>query len=100
MPYSVHQNGLVHISHLTCVFVKDPREVVKTGDKVKVKAIEIDVAHKRIALSMRLQGGLGRVREKLALTPRFIQFLKCVICIKIKSSRKYAIYTNLIFSCF
>lgn len=49
----VHQDGLVHISHLADVFVKDPRDVVKTGQMVKVKVIEIDVARKRIALSMK-----------------------------------------------
>ncbi|OQK15985.1 RNA-binding transcriptional accessory protein [Methyloprofundus sedimenti] len=49
----VHQDGLVHISHLADVFVKDPREVVKTGDMVKVKVMEVDVARKRIALSMK-----------------------------------------------
>ncbi len=49
----VHQDGLVHISHLADVFVKDPRDVVKTGEMVKVKVIEIDVARKRIALSMK-----------------------------------------------
>lgn len=50
----VHQDGLVHISALTNKFVKDPREVVKTGDLVKVKVIEVDVKRKRISLSMRL----------------------------------------------
>lgn len=50
----VHQDGLVHISMLANKFVKDPREVVKTGDIVKVKVMEVDVARKRIALSMRL----------------------------------------------
>lgn len=49
----VHQDGLVHISHLADVFVKDPRDVVKTGEMVKVKVLEIDVARKRIALSMK-----------------------------------------------
>jgi uncharacterized protein len=49
----VHQDGLVHISHLADVFVKDPRDVVKTGEMVKVKVIEVDVARKRIALSMK-----------------------------------------------
>ncbi len=49
----VHQDGLVHISHLADVFVKDPREVVKTGEMVKVKVLEIDIARKRIALSMK-----------------------------------------------
>jgi uncharacterized protein len=50
----VHQDGLVHISALSNKFVKDPREVVKTGDVVKVKVLEIDLPRKRIALTMRL----------------------------------------------
>jgi len=50
----VHQDGLVHISALSSTFVKDPREVVKAGDVVKVKVMEVDVQRKRIALSMRL----------------------------------------------
>ncbi|TYT26396.1 RNA-binding transcriptional accessory protein [Luteimonas viscosa] len=50
----VHQDGLVHISALADRFVKDPREVVKAGDIVKVKVLEVDVARKRIALSCRL----------------------------------------------
>jgi uncharacterized protein len=50
----VHQDGLVHISMLANKFVKDPREVVKAGDVVKVKVLEVDVARKRIALTMRL----------------------------------------------
>lgn len=50
----VHQDGLVHISHLADRFVKDPREVVKAGQTVKVKVIEIDLERKRIALTMRL----------------------------------------------
>lgn len=49
----VHQDGLVHISHLADVFVKDPRDVVKTGEMVKVKVLEVDVTRKRIALSMK-----------------------------------------------
>lgn len=50
----VHQDGLVHISALANRFIKDPRDVVKTGDIVKVKVIEIDQKRNRIALSMRL----------------------------------------------
>ncbi len=50
----VHQDGLVHISALSETFVKDPREVVKAGDIVKVKVMEVDVARKRIGLSMRM----------------------------------------------
>ncbi|MGJ4803184.1 Tex family protein [Luteimonas sp. SDU82] len=50
----VHQDGLIHISALSDRFVKDPREVVKAGDIVKVKVLEVDVARKRIALTRRL----------------------------------------------
>ena len=50
----VHQDGLVHISALSNKFIKDPREVVKTGDIVKVKVMAVDVKRKRIGLSMRL----------------------------------------------
>ena len=50
----VHQDGLVHISALSEKFVKDPREVVKTGDIVKVKVMEVEIQRQRIALSMRL----------------------------------------------
>ncbi|MGJ0490678.1 Tex family protein [Methylobacter sp.] len=49
----VHQDGLVHISHLSDTFVKDPREVVKTGDLVKVKVLKVDVERKRISLTMK-----------------------------------------------
>ena len=51
----VHQDGLVHISALSNTFVKDPRTVVKAGDIVKVKVMEVDIPRKRIALSMRLE---------------------------------------------
>ncbi|MBI5463232.1 MAG: RNA-binding transcriptional accessory protein [Gammaproteobacteria bacterium] len=50
----VHQDGLVHISVLADKFVKDPRDVVKAGDVVKVKVVDIDPARKRISLTMRL----------------------------------------------
>ncbi|MFI3196269.1 MAG: Tex family protein [Methylococcaceae bacterium] len=49
----VHQDGLIHISHLSDTFIKDPREAVKTGDMVNVKVLEVDVERKRIALSMK-----------------------------------------------
>ncbi|NOT13450.1 MAG: RNA-binding transcriptional accessory protein [Methylococcaceae bacterium] len=49
----VHQDGLVHISHLSDTFIKDPRDAVKTGDMVKVKVLEVDVDRKRISLSMK-----------------------------------------------
>ncbi|MFT3963514.1 Tex family protein [Propionivibrio sp.] len=50
----VHQDGLVHISALSNKFVKDPREVVKAGDVVRVKVLEVDLPRSRIALTMRL----------------------------------------------
>ncbi|GFD72285.1 Tex family protein [Alteromonas marina] len=50
----VHQDGLVHISALTNKFISDPREVVKAGDIVKVKVLEVDVPRKRISFTMRL----------------------------------------------
>ena len=50
----VHQDGLVHISAMAEKFVKDPREIVKAGDLVKVKVLEVDLKRKRIALRMRL----------------------------------------------
>ncbi|MHB8471348.1 MAG: Tex family protein [Gammaproteobacteria bacterium] len=50
----VHQDGLVHISMLAAGYVKDPREVVKAGDVVKVKVLEVDIARQRVALTMRL----------------------------------------------
>jgi protein Tex len=49
----VHQDGLVHVSQLADRFVKDPAEVVKVGDKIKVRVLEVDLARKRIALSAR-----------------------------------------------
>jgi protein Tex len=50
----VHQDGLVHISAMSKTFIKDPREVVKSGDIVKVKVLEVEVDRKRIALTLRL----------------------------------------------
>ncbi len=76
----VHQDGLVHISALSDKFVKDPREVVKAGDVVKVKVLEVDAKRKRIALTMRLadkarehgSGDIGRApasnRERQAVS--------------------------------
>ncbi|KKD00123.1 Tex family protein [Photobacterium halotolerans] len=56
----VHQDGLVHISALSDKFISDPREVVKAGDVVKVKVMEVDLQRKRIALSMRLSDEPGQ----------------------------------------
>lgn len=62
----VHQDGLVHISSLTDRFVKDPREVVKAGDIVRVKVLEVDVPRKRISLTMRLDEKAGQPTRKPA----------------------------------
>ncbi|MDO1581232.1 Tex family protein [Rhizobium oryzicola] len=53
----VHQDGLVHVSQLADRFVKDPHEVVKAGDVVKVRVVEVDAKRKRIGLTMRKDGG-------------------------------------------
>ena len=58
----MHQDGLVHISALSDRYVKDPREVVKAGDIVKVKVLEVDVARKRIALTRRMDDPVGEAR--------------------------------------
>jgi protein Tex len=58
----VHQDGLVHISALSDKFVKDPRSVVKVGDVVKVKVMEVDAPRKRIALTCRLDDVPGEAR--------------------------------------
>jgi uncharacterized protein len=64
----VHQDGLAHVSALSKTFVKDPRDVVKPGDIVKVKVLDVDIPRKRISLTLRLddeaaakgQGGAGQ----------------------------------------
>jgi protein Tex len=63
----VHQDGLVHVSQLADRFVKDPHEVVKAGDVVKVRVVEVDVARKRIGLTMR--SGAQEPRDKPAPAP-------------------------------
>ncbi|WP_373050098.1 Tex family protein [Thalassovita aquimarina] len=73
----VHQDGLVHVSQLADRFVKDPHEVVKAGDIVKVRVTEVDVPRNRIGLSMRKDGGKpgparggdGRGRDKFSGKP-------------------------------
>src|SRR2546429_3467838 len=55
----VHQDGLVHISAMSKSFIKDPREVVKSGDIVKVKVLEVEVERKRIALTLRMDDAVG-----------------------------------------
>ncbi|WP_425411929.1 Tex family protein [Magnetospirillum moscoviense] len=71
----VHQDGLVHVSALADRFVKDPHEVVKPGDVVRVKVIEVDLKRKRIALSMRMGDSPGKEqaparREPTQAAPR------------------------------
>jgi len=56
----VHQDGLVHVSAMSKTFVKDPREVVKPGDIVRVKVLEVDIPRKRIGLTLRLDDEIGR----------------------------------------
>jgi len=60
----VHQDGLVHVSQLSNKFVNDAREVVKTGDIVKVKVLEVDLARKRISLTMKLDAPAGGRAER------------------------------------
>ncbi|UWR93383.1 RNA-binding transcriptional accessory protein [Phaeobacter inhibens] len=62
----VHQDGLVHVSQLADRFVKDPHEVVKTGQVVKVTVTEVDVPRKRIALTMKKDGGASAKEERTA----------------------------------
>jgi uncharacterized protein len=65
----VHQDGLVHISALAEKFVKDPRDVVRVGQTVQVKVQEVDIARKRIALTMRLNDDAGPVRRGVEPRP-------------------------------
>jgi len=66
----VHQDGLVHISALADKFVKDPRDVVKTGDIVKVKVIEVEIQRKRIALSMKMSDEAHSSKTKSSETEK------------------------------
>ena len=66
----VHQDGLVHISALSHKFVRDPREVVKTGDTVKVKVLDVDLERKRVALTMRLDDETEKGRKMAEAAPR------------------------------
>jgi protein Tex len=65
----VHQDGLVHISAMSKTFIKDPREVVKSGDIVKVKVLEVETDRKRIALTLRLDDEIEGNGYRLAPTP-------------------------------
>ncbi|WP_027575715.1 Tex family protein [Bradyrhizobium sp. WSM1743] len=59
----VHQDGLVHISAMSKTYIKDPREVVKPGDIVKVKVLDFEVARKRISLTLRLDDEVGTKKD-------------------------------------
>ena len=65
----VHQDGLVHISMLADSFVKDPRDVVKAGDIVKVKVLEVDVPRQRISLTMRMGDQPGATSQARGAAP-------------------------------
>jgi len=66
----VHQDGLVHVSQLADRFIKDAHEVVKAGDVVKVRVVEVDIKRKRIGLSMRKDGGTPQERRGGEAPPR------------------------------
>ena len=70
----VHQDGLVHVSQLADKFVKDPHEVVKAGDVVKVRVVEVDIPRKRIGLTMRKDGGEPAPRSAAPAKPRDMKF--------------------------
>jgi len=65
----VHQDGLVHVSAMSRSFVKDPRAVVKPGDIVRVKVLEVDKARKRISLTLRLDDAVGGQPARIERAP-------------------------------
>jgi len=66
----VHQDGLVHISAITDKFISDPREIIKAGEIVKVKVVEVDVARKRISLTMRLDDSISKSNASSTSKPK------------------------------
>jgi uncharacterized protein len=66
----VHQDGLVHVSAMARRFVKDPREVVKPGDVVKVKVMDVDVPRKRISLTLRLDDDISQKKPQVGRRER------------------------------
>ncbi len=66
----VHQDGLVHVSQLADKFIKDPHEIVKAGDVVRVRVTEVDVARKRIGLTMKKDGGTSAREDRDARGPQ------------------------------
>ncbi len=74
----VHQDGLVHVSAMSNTFVKDPRDVVKPGDIVRVKVLDVDIPRKRISLTLRLEdeparNQRGRLRVRSAATASLVR---------------------------
>ena len=67
----VHQDGLVHVSQMAHKFVNDAREVVKTGQVVKVRVLEVDLARKRVSLTMKLDAPAGAARNAAAADNKF-----------------------------
>jgi len=67
----VHQDGLVHVSQLANKFVSDAREVVKTGQVVKVRVLEVDLARKRVSLTMKLDAPTGAARSTAGTDNKF-----------------------------
>ncbi len=67
----VHQDGLVHVSQLANKFVSDAREVVKTGQVVKVRVLEVDLARKRVSLTMKLDAPTGAARSTAGSDNKF-----------------------------
>jgi uncharacterized protein len=65
----VHQDGLVHVSAMSKTFVKDPRQIVKPGDIVRVKVLDVDKARKRIALTLRLDDEVGPRIDRPVVPP-------------------------------
>ncbi|MGD9768407.1 MAG: S1 RNA-binding domain-containing protein, partial [Pseudolabrys sp.] len=66
----VHQDGLVHVSAMSKTFIKDPREVVKPGDIVRVKVLDVDKPRKRISLTLRLDDEAGAASARQATGAR------------------------------
>jgi uncharacterized protein len=67
----VHQDGLVHVSQMAHKFVNDAREVVKTGQVVKVRVLEVDLARKRVSLTMKLDAPAGAARDPAGADNKF-----------------------------
>ena len=67
----VHQDGLVHVSQMANKFVSDAREVVKTGQVVKVRVLEVDLARKRVSLTMKLDAPVGAARNPTGADNKF-----------------------------